>query len=112
MDQLAAQEGQRRRCGAPCFWQDMNPDEVQQETKRLAREGAVAVLQEIGFYDEKGRVDRRAVSDFTSLRAMLRDWRDFKHTTWQAIVKWVLWIALGLLAIKLGVADYLKIGRG
>lgn len=96
----------------PCFWEGMSEEEVRAVTKSLAKEGAVAALQEIGFYDEAGHVDKTAVSDFFSLRGMLRDWRDFKKTTWQAITKWVMWIALGLLAVKLGVADLLKLGKG
>lgn len=94
-----------------CFWDGMSEEEVQKSVKRFAKEGAVAALQEIGFYDEAGKVDKKAVSDFWSLRGMLKDWRDFKKTTWQAITKWVMWIALGVLAFKLGLADFLRIGR-
>lgn len=95
-----------------CYFNGMEHHEIQNNISHFAKEGAVAALQEIGFYDEAGCVDKKAVSDFISLRSMLRDWRDFKKTTWQAITKWVMWIALGLLAVKLGVADLLKLGKG
>lgn len=94
-----------------CIFQGMTPLEAQRTISGFAKEGAIAALQEIGFYDENGVVDKKATSDFVSLRGMLKDWRDFKRTTWRAITKWVMWIALGVLAVKLGVADYLKLGK-
>ena len=90
----------------------MDADQAKAHIKAFAKQGAVETLTEIGFYDEQGRVDKKAVSDFTSLRGMLKDWREFKSATGAAIIKWVMWIALGLLSIKLGLVDYLKIGRG
>lgn len=89
----------------------MEDENVQREIKRFAKQGAVAALEELGFYDSNGKIDHNAVKDFGEVRGMLQDWRDFKSSTWKAIVKWVMYIALGLLAVKLGVADLLKMGK-
>ena len=89
----------------------MDEDTVQREIKRFAKQGAVAALEEIGFYDTNGKIDRAAVNDFGEVRGILKDWREFKASTWKAIVKWVMFIALGLLAVKLGLADLLKLGK-
>lgn len=94
-----------------CFWAGMSPDRIREETKKLAKDGAVAALQEIGFYDEQGRVDKKAVSDFMALRNILRDWVEVKQTTRRAVLKWLLYIALGALTIRLGLTDLLRLGK-
>jgi hypothetical protein len=108
---MSANEERRKIACNSCYWNGMEDENVQREIKRFAKQGAVAALEELGFYDSNGKIDRDAVKDFGEVRGMLKDWREFKASTWRAIAKWVMYIALGLLAIKLGVADLLKAGK-
>lgn len=108
---MSVNEERRKIACNSCYWNGMEDKNVQKEIKRFAKEGAVAALEELGFYDANGQIDRNAVNDFGEVRGMLKDWREFKTATWRAIVKWVMYIALGLLAIKLGFGDYLKMGK-
>lgn len=94
-----------------CYWNGMEDENVQREIKKFAKQGAVAALEELGFYDSKGQIDREAVNDFGEVRGMLKDWREFKTATWRTIVRWVMYVALGFLAIKLGLSDFLKAGK-
>ena len=89
----------------------MEDENVQREIKRFAKQGAVAALEELGFYDVEGKIDHAAVKDFGEVRGILKDWREFKAATWKTVIRWLMYIALGCLAIKLGWADFLKLGK-
>ena len=107
---MATEKGQIDH--ASCYFSGMTDDEIKQSIRQFAKEGAVAALQEIGFYDELGHVDHKAVSDFFSLRSLLTDWREFKRDTWRTVSRCVMLIALGILVFKLGLVEFLRIGRG
>lgn len=94
-----------------CYWNGMEDEKVQSEVKKFAKQGAIAALEEIGFYDKQGVLDRDAVDDFKEARSMLKDWREFKASTTKAVMRWVLYIALGMLAVQMGLGDYLKMGK-
>ena len=108
---MAGSDERRKPSCGTCYWNDMDEETVQREIKRFAKHGAVAALEEIGFYDANGKINRAAVNDFGEVRGLLQDWREFKASTWRVIVRWVMFIALGLLTVKLGLADLLKLGK-
>lgn len=83
----------------------MSDSQIQHEVKKLAREGARAVLEELGLDD------RDAPDEVRTLRSMLRDWRSFKDDSRKIFVRWALYVALGVLTLKLGLSNYLALGK-
>jgi len=68
--------------------------------------GAERALSALGLKDEHAR------RDMDELRELLRAWRDAKKSAWNAVVSWVVRIALALLvagiAVKVGVLEMLR----
>lgn len=50
-----------------------------------------------------GLDDARARRDMDELRELLSAWRDAKRTAWQAVVTWLVRIALAMLLVGLAV---------
>lgn len=96
---------------APCLFQGKTEEQINYEIRKFAKEGAKALLEELGFVTDEGKIDKEAAADFSALRQMLKDWRDFKQDTRRIILKWVLFIMLGFTTIKLGWAEYLRMGK-
>lgn len=90
----------------------MNPEQAEFEIRKLAKQGAKAILEELGFIDEKGKIDKEAVSDFRELRGLLSDWRGLKKKTISTIFTWVGWLLLGILSVKLGISTYINAVKG
>lgn len=59
--------------------------------------GARRALGALGLDDERAR------RDMDELRELLSAWRDAKKTAWQAIVSWLVRIALAALLVGLAV---------
>jgi hypothetical protein len=68
--------------------------------------GAERALSALGLRDEQAR------RDMDELRELLRAWRDAKRSAWNAVVSWVVRIALALLvagiAVRVGALEMLR----
>ena len=67
--------------------------------------GAVRALASLGLDDERAR------RDMDELRELLGAWRDVKRSAWQAVVAWLVRLALASLligvAVRLGLTELL-----
>lgn len=62
-----------------------------------SQSGARRALGQLGLDDERAR------RDMDELRQLLCAWRDAKKTAWQAVVSWLVRIALAMLLVGLAV---------
>lgn len=108
---MVVPEERRKNPCQSCYWHGMKDEDVKKEISRNTKQGVMAAFEELGFYDVNGKVDRNVVGDFAEARTMLKNWREFKKETWTTIRRWILYVALGLLAVKLDIIDYLRAGK-
>ena len=73
--------------------------------EEASESGAVRALASLGLDDERAR------RDMDELRELLGAWRDVKRSAWQAVVAWLVRLALASLligvAVRLGLTELL-----